>query len=225
MSGKLITFEGADGAAKNTQIKLLEERLIQNEYKVKTYAFPQYETETGKLIAKYLIGGFGDINSVPSEFISLAYASDRAKCANEINNYLNQGYIVLCDRYTYSNLFNAAKLPQEKQDEFITWFENLEFKCLNIPKPDFNYYLYVTPEISFKRIKERGLRNYQNNKEDIHESNKKLLTDTINLYLNFAKDKPNWVIIDEMDGVDQKPIDDVHRLIFKDIIPKLYSHK
>ena len=44
--GIFIVIEGTDGSGKGTQFKLLKERLEKNGYKVSTFDFPQYDSES-----------------------------------------------------------------------------------------------------------------------------------------------------------------------------------
>lgn len=186
-------------------------------FAVVVYSFPQYQSTVGKVIASYLQGNYGDINNVPYELICTAYAADRARFAEDIATYLDNGYIVLCDRYTYSNAFTIAKMPNEKWNDFINWIEDLEFNCLNVIEPDYNVYLHVDPTISMQRIEERGKREYQNNKEDIHESNFNLLKSASDVYLYLAQQKNNWIVIDEMENGKQLPIEEVFAKLFTQI--------
>jgi dTMP kinase len=102
---------------KCSNVELLTEMLERMGFDVVVYHFPEYESTIGKIIAKYLKGNYGNIDQVPKELISIAYAADRAKHAEDIKLYLENGAIVLCDRFTYSNIFNAAKLPKEQWDD------------------------------------------------------------------------------------------------------------
>ncbi|MNV36093.1 Thymidylate kinase [compost metagenome] len=211
--GLLITFEGIDGAGKGTHVNQLEKELRSTGYKVKKISFPDYKSPIGEVIASYLQGDYGDVKSVPHELICIAYGADRAKMRDEINSYLNNGYIVLSDRYTYSNLFTAAKMEESKRLPFIEWIEDIEFKEMKVVRPDWNFFLYVDPQISIARTKERGKRDYQNGKEDIHENNSQLLIDTTKTYIDFANSKDNWIIINQMKDKKQIPIDEVFNMI------------
>lgn len=203
-----------DASGKGTNVELLKESLERIGFQVIVYSFPQYKSTVGKVIANYLQGNYGNIDNVPYELICTAYAADRARFAEDIITYLDNGYIVLCDRYTYSNAFTVAKMPFEKWDNFINWIEDLEFNCLNVIEPDYNVYLHVDPTISRERIKERGKREYQNGKEDIHESNFNLLKSATEVYLHLANRKDNWIVIDEMKDGKQLPIEDVFAKLF-----------
>lgn len=202
--GKLITFEGLDASGKETNIKKIEKELNNKGYNTIVFQYPNYDSVIGKIIANYLQGKYNTENfSVSKEIISAVFAADRAKDSNKINEYLNKGYIVLCDRYTYSNIYNLSKLPENEWDKYFEWFEDLEFNCMNVIKPDYNIYLHVDPNISIKRIIERGKREYQEGNKDINESDNDLLFKTSKAYLYFANKFDNWIIIDEMENNEQ----------------------
>lgn len=207
--GCVISIEGIDGCGKGTNSRLMVKYLESQGKKVKKYDFPQYETEIGKVIARYLKGEFGSIDTVPRELICIAYAANRAEFNEEIRQLLEEGYYVVFDRYTYSNLFSAAKMPDDTWKPFIDWIEKMEFENLKNIEPDYNFYLYIEPEKSIEQIEHRGKRDYQEGKEDIHENNPKLLTDTARCYLEFAKTHNNWFIINQMEDRKQISVDRV----------------
>lgn len=213
--GKLITYEGVDGSGKGTQSKLLKEYLISKGKKVVLYEFPRYNTFFGKIIARYLKGEFGTIETVPKELISIAYAADRKNVQNELKTYLDNGFIVICDRYTHSNLFQAAKVEKEKWNDIMDWVEEMEFEQFNIIKPDITFYLYVDINTTINRIESRGKRDYQNGKSDIHEENKDLLINASKCYLEYSKRPSNtWININQIkENNEQMNKDEVFNII------------
>ncbi|MDF2534295.1 MAG: hypothetical protein K0R18_452 [Bacillales bacterium] len=216
--GLLLTFEGIDGAGKGTHVKSTAKYLENLGHTVHIVSFPEYERPIGKVIASYLKGEYGGIDSVPDELICIAYAADRARLRDEIKNSIENGHIVLADRYTYSNLFTAGKkISKEERQEFIGWIEDMEFNELKVVKPDYNFYLYVDPSISIERIESRGKREYQEGKEDIHENNNQLLINVSETYLDFAKTRDNWIVIDQMKNGKQKSVDEVFAMIKREI--------
>ena len=217
--GKLISIEGTDGSGKNTQSKKLKQYLENKGKKAVLFEFPRYETFIGNIIAKYLKGEYGSIEQVPKELICIAYAADRKIAQDEIKKYLEEGYYVICDRYTHSNLFSAAKLPENKWSEFISWIEKLEFEEFNIIKPDITFYLYVDINTTISRIESRGKREYQNGKEDIHENNIDLLLNTAKCYLNYGENKPSnkWISINQIKDGKQMDVESVFNIIVNEI--------
>lgn len=220
--GMFISVEGVDGSGKQTQVNKLAEHLIQEGFKVKVIGFPQYENPIGKVISSFLRGEYGSIDEVSSELICIAYAADRVSLRDEIETYLKAGYIVLSDRYTYSNLFSAAKLPEEERINFIKWVERIEFEEMNVVTPHHNFFLYVDPSISAQRIAERGKREYQDGKDDIFESNLNHLSEVAKTYRTWAektKDRESngWTIIDQMKDDKQMSIEEVFEIFKKEI--------
>ncbi|MFW6008654.1 MAG: dTMP kinase [archaeon] len=211
--GKIIAVEGIDGAGKNTQVNNIINYIKLHGKQVINYTFPRYETLIGEQIARYLKGEFGDISKVPYELICIAYAADRSTIRDKVLGHLRNNRYIVMDRYTYSNLFTAAKLPENKWGEFINWIEDMEFNNLGVVKPDYNFYLYIDPELAVKRIKSRGKRDYQKGKEDIHENNVKLLKNVAKCYFNFAENKKNWFIINQMNHKQQLSEEEVFELI------------
>jgi len=50
--GKIITIEGTDGSGKETQSKLLVDKLNSLGFKTEMMSFPRYETPMGRIIAQ-----------------------------------------------------------------------------------------------------------------------------------------------------------------------------
>lgn len=199
-NNKIIEFEGIDASGKTTYIHKLKKYLEQYNKKVKIYDFPQYNTYIGNIIAKYLRGEFGDIDSIPVEVLSVLFAADRVTIQKELQNYLEQGYYILLNRYTYSNIFQIARTNKKMLKDI----EHLEFDLLNIIKPNMVVYLTLSINEIEKRIMNREKREYQNNKKDIYENNKQLLIDADNLYKKIAAQK-EWIVINE-DGLNEEEV-------------------
>ena len=194
----MIAIEGTDKAGKHTQVVKILNYLRDCGIQAETLDFPQYKTFFGRLIKDYLNGNFGPTRDLPAEYTMLPYALDRLQQQPKINQWLDEGKWVILDRYTYSNSFSVAKYPQEQWKQKIQFMEDLEFNQLGITRPDYNIYLYLDPKISYE-MRNTGLKQYQNGKADIHESDFKLLYDVSNVYKQIAASNPKtWTVIDEM---------------------------
>src|ERR1700686_1428333 len=118
--GLLVAIEGIDGSGKHTQAKLLEHSLQGLGYKVYSTGFPQYESWFGTMVGKFLNGDFGPLESVDPHFTALLYAGDRFEAKPRLESSLNDGKIVLVDRYIGSNLApQVAPAKPEKRGEFV----------------------------------------------------------------------------------------------------------
>ncbi|MBQ7127768.1 MAG: hypothetical protein IJO18_02180 [Alphaproteobacteria bacterium] len=197
-SGKLIAVEGADKAGKHTQVMNIVNYLKSLGIPVQTLDFPQYKAFFGRLTRDYLNGKFGATRDLPAEYTMLPYALDRQQHTPLIKGWLDSGNWVILDRYTYSNAFSIAKTPREQWDSKINFLEDLEFTNMGILRPDYNIYLYLDPRVAYE-MRNTGLKEYQNGKPDIHESDFRLLYDVSNVYRHIASRNPGqWTVVDEM---------------------------
>lgn len=113
MNGKLIVFEGVEGAGKTTQIERTYQWL-QTQLPKETPLMVTREpggTNLGQQLRQILLGTGqnqlpGDIVLEPSERTELLlYAADRAQHVEEVlQPNLQKGVIILCDRYTDSTI-------------------------------------------------------------------------------------------------------------------------
>ena len=157
MKGNLIVVDGSDASGKHTQVERLKDELMKKGYSVKTMDFPRYESFFGKLVSAYLNGDFGDLNNLDPRIPSLFFAMDRFDEKEALNKWLNEGHIVILDRYTESNLgYQAAKIKDDKKrEEFIKWIFELENdKLQNLCSLDQTNHILLTRERIFtKKIK------------------------------------------------------------------------
>ena len=192
--GLLIVIDGIDGSGKATQVELLEK-----EIDCVIFDFPRYEDSIyGALIKRYLNGEFG--NEVSPYLVSLPFAMDRLLAKQEIEKALQEGKIVLCNRYTASNKAHmGANLSESKREEFINWLDKIEYETNMLPKPDLTIFLNVPPQI--------GQRNISN--RDIHEKNIKHLLEANKIYQELAKE-PGWVTIECTENGQMKTPEEIH---------------
>jgi dTMP kinase len=156
MKGKLIVIEGTDCSGKQTQTKLLLENLNKLGKKAIAFQFPRYDTPTGKIIGGPYLGkpaigeGFfpEGAPSVPGKVASLYFLADRAYNAPQLKEYLDDGYIVILDRYVESNMaFQGGKiLDKQKRYEMYDFLQKLEYDLYELPKPDIKVFLYMPYE-------------------------------------------------------------------------------
>ena len=185
MRGKLIVIEGTDCSGKETQARLLEEKLRGMNIKARRLSFPNYDTPTGKIIGSCYLGkeelcknllkdnngwfteGAGEVDGLVS---SLYYAADRKYNIKEIEDLLNKGINVILDRYTFSNMAHqGGKITtQEKRFQFFKKMEVLEFDLLELPKPDLVILLYVPYQVTLKLLETRKEEADQNESDVKH---------------------------------------------------------
>lgn len=210
--GRLIAIEGIDGSGKRTQMDLLH-NVIAAGYggrSVYSTAFPQYDSWFGKMVGQFLNGDFGSLDSVDPHFSALLYAGDRFEAKPKLEAALNNGQIVLIDRYIGSNLAHqTARVPADKRDEFRRWIEHLEYGIYGLPREDLILYLRVPPKQAQSLVAQKSTRAYTTAKQDILEASLRHLEQAAEMYDLLSRDAP-WVAIecyDSAQGAMRSPKD------------------
>jgi len=194
-TGKLIAIEGIDGSGKRTQVELLQKALVANRHAVYSTGFPQYDSWFGKMVGQFLNGDFGALETVDPHFSALLYAGDRFEAKFRLETALNQGKIVLADRYIGSNLAHqTARAPAANRPAFISWIEHLEYNIYNLPRETLVLYLRVPPRQAQQLVARKSPRSYTKNKQDILEASLRHLEDAAAMYDELSR-RPNWATI------------------------------
>ncbi len=186
----LIVIEGLDGAGKSTQVKMLQEYITAKGYALEYLHFPRYEASVyGELIGSFLRGEFGNVNQVNPKLVALLYALDRQAAAPTLNKALQEGKVVLLDRYVYSNIaYQCSKVTDmEEREKLRNWILTIEYNFYMIPKPDVNIFLdvplsFVESRLSSARSEDSD-RDYLAGKRDIHEENISFQEEVRNVYI------------------------------------------
>ncbi len=150
--GVLIAFEGIDGSGLTTHSRLLVNRLKVDGYKVGYSKEPTW-SPIGAYIRELLLQP-----NVDHEILALLYAADRLwhlrvhSCLGvSLLKALEEGYIVVVDRYKYSSIaYQSLGAPME-------WIEAINSRA---PEANLIVYLDVPPEIALDRIKTRRTTYY-----------------------------------------------------------------
>ena len=197
LKGKIIVFEGIDGAGKSTQIKLLKDYLKEQKIPAVFFKFPRHGKPVfGKIVDDYLRGKFGDPTKVNAYLTSAFYAADRGEEKNAIKEAKEKGKLVVIDRYVGSNMAHQlVKIKDKKgQQRFISWLEQLEFTQMGLPKPDKIFYFKVPFEATKKLLE--SSRNKHVKGKDGHEKNLVYLQKVKRAYETIANNKKEWQIIE-----------------------------
>lgn len=225
MRGKLIVIEGTDCSGKETQSKLLVEKLIKKGKKVKRISFPMYDTPTGKIVGTCILGkpelcnnflkeehgffseGGGNIDALTA---ICYYAADRRYNLPIIKKYLEELDYLIIDRYVTSNMAHRGGLLSKKEDRLKMYkkIEVLEYDVLELPKPDKVILLYMPYLYACELKKNRG------EVPDEVESNEEYLKRGEAAYLELAE-LYNYDMINCVKNNKIKPIEEVNEEILK----------
>ncbi len=213
--GKLIVIEGSDCSGKKTQSELLVKKLNAMGIKAITFSFPMYDTPTGKIVGGSVLGRKengecvfpeGPVNLDPKVFC-LYLAADRKYNFSKIQNYLEQGYYVILDRYVSSNMAHQGAKIEDPEARFhlFQWIDKLEYWLLELPKADITIFLHV-PFSIIKELRENREFLDGNEKDDNH------LIHAEKTYLELSK-LYNWKVVECEKEHKMRTIDDINQEI------------
>ena len=171
---KLIVLEGTDGSGKETQSKLLVDKLNSVGIKSTIISFPMYDSPTGKIIGACYLGkeemcedllkdnksffkeGAPNVDPITS---SLLYAADRR--------------VIILNRYIYSNMAHQAGKIENKSERtyMFQMLDNLEFNVCRLPRPDKIIFLHVPYETALELRKKRKEKLDSNERSIEHLKN------------------------------------------------------
>ncbi len=179
--GQIIVLEGIDKAGKGTQCKLLQNDIMKAGFNCKILDFPDYSTPLGKEIRLFLDGS----RSYSSEVQHMLLSVNRWEKKEEIEKMLQNGTIIIMDRYYQSNIVYGLSNGLD-----LNWLINLD---KGLPKEDIVIILEIDPDTSYKRV---------NRNRDLFEKNLEFLS---NVQQNYQKLSQvyNWKIINGEETVEK----------------------
>jgi dTMP kinase len=146
MKGKFISFEGPDGSGKTSVIKVVEKHLIDKGYEVVITREPG-----GIKISEKIRDVIHDVEHTEMDprTEALLYAASRSQHLNQkIIPAVNEGKIVLCDRYVDSSLAYQGYGRKLGFDEVLA----INMFAINGIFPDLTIFVDVSPEVGLKRV-------------------------------------------------------------------------
>lgn len=187
--GLFITFEGADGCGKTTQLGLLDNYLKEKNYNTVVTLEPG-GCDIGKKLRQILLHHNGFVDDNCEMFL---YLADRAQHVETvIKKNVLEGSIVLCDRYTDSTLAYQG-YARGGDIEKINYLNAIVTKGF---EPDLTFVFDVDSLIAQKRV---GKTRDRLEKEGL-EFHKKVR----NGYLELAKLYPNRIkVIDANKSIEE----------------------
>lgn len=190
--GLFITFEGADGCGKTTQLMLLAKYLKAQGREVVVTREPGARG-LGEKIREILLNYDGEVSSRAEAFMFLA---DRAQHIDVIvNPAIKSGKIVLCDRHTDSSVAYQGYGRMLDIDEI----KRLNSIATNGKKPDMTLIFDIDVETSMARVGDT--------KDRMESAGIEFFNRVRNGYLEIAKQEPNRVKV--LDA--SKSIEEIHK--------------
>ena len=186
--GLFITFEGADGCGKTTQLEMLADLLKQKGLQVVTTREPG-AGKMGKSLREILLHYDGDVSPRCELFL---YLADRAQHIDmTVKPAVESGVVVLCDRHTDSTLAYQGFGRGLDIDEL----KMLNGIAVNGCKPDLTLLYDVSVEVAQQRV---------GSEKDRLEAEGAVFHNKVrNGYLELAKNEPErFAVIDASQSIE-----------------------
>ncbi len=221
MRGKLIVVDGVDSSGKESQVKKLYETLIKQGKQVMHITFPDYDSMSSGLVKMYLNGDFGkNPGDVDSYIASTFYAGDRyASYKTTWGTFYEKGGIVLCDRYSTSNMVHqASKIKDiDEKNKFLDWLWDFEYVMYGLPIPDAVLFLDMPPEYGMQLMAKRKNKITGEDEKDIHESDSEYLMESYKNAL-YVANKYKWTQIKCVQNQSIKTIEAIAEEVLEEVL-------
>ncbi|KAF5377011.1 hypothetical protein D9757_007718 [Collybiopsis confluens] len=187
-----IVIEGLDRSGKTTQIETIRQRIQNSGRDVVCIKFPDRATPIGQMIDSYLRSQ----SDLDDHVVHLLFSANRWELASTIISYLNQGKIVLCDRYAFSGIaFSVAKsLPTEVESPpsdlppiTLPWARAPD---ASLPAPDLTLFLDIAPQVARVR---GGYGEERYEKEDLQRRVRSVFGE---IGREMSGEDRKWVVVD-----------------------------
>jgi dTMP kinase len=193
-AGRFYVFEGIDGGGKSTVARMLNEKL--------NASYGRETVLTAEPSGSWIGDGVRrankeDINDFAE---ALLFMADRAQHTQEISRAVDEGKIVICDRYYISTLAYQGVTLERFMTDPVLWL-----RAVNAPiirKPDITFYFMIDPGNAMKRMQERDEKS-KFEKLDF-------LKRVSSIYEEMSLSDPSAVVIDA-----SRPLDDVFAEVLK----------
>lgn len=186
--GLFITFEGADGCGKTTQIELLDKYLRAAGRDTLLTREPG-SRGLGEKLREILLNYDGEVSPTAESFLFLADRAQHVDCI--IKPALKEGKIVLCDRHTDSTVAYQG-YGRELDITQINYLNNIATGGL---KPDLTIVFDIDVETSLARVGK--------NKDRMESAGVEFFNRVRHGYIDIARKEPDRVkVIDSSDTIE-----------------------
>lgn len=202
--GFLITFEGSEGSGKSTQVSRMAKRFEEHNYEVVVTREPG-GTAVGEEIRRLLMHAEAAQNITPEAEL-LLFAASRAQLVREvIRPALDQGKVVLCDRFLDSTTVYQG-VGRQIAAEPVNMINTF---AVGDNMPDVTVVIDIPAEVGLERVRHR-VRELPDRME---QENIEFYRKVREGYLMLAKALPERFVI--VDGT--RSLDEVESFIWSEL--------
>jgi dTMP kinase len=147
VAGRFYVFEGIDGGGKSTVARMLSDRLETVFGRDTVLTAEPSGSWIGDCVRKANREDVGDFAE------ALLFMADRAQHTLEISKAVEEGKVVICDRYYVSTLAYQGVTLERLVPDPVLWL-----RAVNAPiirRPDITFYFMIDPETAMRRMKDR----------------------------------------------------------------------
>ena len=143
---QFITFEGIDGSGKSTVSKVVYDKLKSDGHNV-VLTYEPTDSTIGKFVQKCIKTG-------DDPFVTaFTFIADRIQHCKKIKQWIDDGKIVLCDRYVESTYAYQGAQLENTINNSIKWLQDLSKDRILVPERTFLF--VISPKDSLARIQNR----------------------------------------------------------------------
>ncbi len=143
---QFITFEGIDGSGKSTVSKVVYDKLKSDGHNV-VLTYEPTDSTIGKFVQKCIKTG-------DDPFVTaFTFIADRIQHCKKIKQWIDDGKIVLCDRYAESTYAYQGAQLENTINNSIKWLQDLSKDRILVPERTFLF--VISPKDSLARIQNR----------------------------------------------------------------------
>ncbi|MBI1961085.1 MAG: deoxynucleoside kinase [Parcubacteria group bacterium] len=218
--GKFIVIDGIDGSGKATQADLLIERLRREGRTAAKADFPQYGHKSAGLVENYLNGAYGAAAEVSPYVASFFYMLDRYDASFGLRRELEQGNIVVSNRYVSANMgHQGGKFgTREARQRYFEWLDRYEYGVFDIPRPDLTIVLHVPPEVAQTLVDQKAARGYTSGaSRDAHEADLNHLARASETYREMCALFPDFKLVECAPDGRMFSIEAVRELVWEQV--------
>jgi dTMP kinase len=201
--GRLVVLEGIDGAGTTTQVARLAETLRTQRVLVRTTREPS-DGPVGTLVRQVLTGRVVVPGGLAPGWATMAllFAADRMDhVESEIAPFIDQGGVVVSDRYDASSLAYQSVSSGAESREAVEWIRTLN---RYVRRPELTIVLDLPPDVAADRRKMRGEAAQLYDQNEVQRA-------LAAFYRDLAKHMPNdRIVIVDAGGT----VDDVHARVW-----------
>jgi dTMP kinase len=186
--GRFYVFEGIDGAGKSTVAGKVFEILKAGTDREIVLTSEPSDSWLGDCVRRSHREGVSPISE------ALLFVADRAHHTERIRKWLEDGMIVLSDRYYASTIaYQGAALKPLLGGMAVAWLKSINEPA--IIRPDMTFLLLIPPETGMKRLSERNERTKFEKLGFLREVDK--------IYRDLAEEDETFVVIDASRSIDE----------------------